>query len=138
MRWSALKRGSMVTAVISGLGLIFGALTAIALTYLGNRIAGAAHPPSVVVYRWNVTVFAIMGAVFSPVLAWSMLRNVPLWRTVAEPALVGLASTVLCFVTAPMLFPVVVPGAIVLSAFRLSRAYERAATHASAPIEIPG
>jgi hypothetical protein len=113
-----------------------GAVAAVALTFLSNIIAGAPDTPGLVVYRWNIGIFAVMGGVFAPVLAWSMLRRVPLWRTVAEPAVAGVGSTILAALFAPSLFPVIVPAAIFLSAARLNRAFRQAALtpHASGDI----
>jgi hypothetical protein len=36
---------------------------------------------------WTAAVGAGLGAVLGPVLAWSLLRPVPLWRMVLQPAL---------------------------------------------------
>jgi hypothetical protein len=132
------KRALVVTGLISLLGGIGGALTAVVLTYLGNRIAGAAYAPSVVVYRWNIGVFATLGMVFGPMLAWTMLRNVPLWRTMAEPALAGLAGTLIAFVFAPVLFPVLAPVAILLSAWRLERVYRHRNALGVGPARLEG
>jgi len=132
------KPALLVTALISLLGGIGGALTAIVLTYLGNRIAGAIYAPSVVVYRWNIGIFATLGMVFGPILAWTMLRNVPLWRTMAEPALAGLAGTLIAFVFAPVLFPILAPGAILLSAWRLQRVYRRRNALGVGPSRLKG
>jgi hypothetical protein len=43
-------------------------------------------------YAWNMAAFALIGAVISPVVIWSGLRNVPLWRTVLEPLAAGIAG----------------------------------------------
>lgn len=129
-------RAWMVTGVIAALGALGGAIAAVALTYLGNIISGAPFTPGVVVYRWNISIFAVLGAVFSPMLAWSMLRHVPLWRTVAEPALAGIGSTLVAALFAPSFFPVIVPTAILLSAMRLKRAFRPPAPAAEKPGEL--
>ena len=110
-----------VTSTLAGIGAASGALAAVVLTFLGNLI----FPTSagVITYSWNMGVFAVFGAVFGPPLAWSMLRRVPLWRTLTEPALGGVIGTVIAMVAVPGLFPLIVPAAIVASAWRLNYVY---------------
>ena len=113
-----------ITSTLAGIGAASGALAGVVLTFLGNVISGSPITPGVITYSWNVGVFAVFGAVFGPPMAWSMLRRVPLWRTLAEPALGGVIGSVIAMVVAPALFPVIVPAAIVGSAWRLNRAYK--------------
>jgi hypothetical protein len=117
-----------ITALLAGLGVIGGAAAAVILTLLGNLISGAPRPAPLAVYVWNVWIFAIVGGVFTPMFAWGMLRNVPIWRIVAEPAAAGVVSTVACMLFAPALFPVLGPGAMLGAMFRLSSRYREAAT----------
>ena len=112
-----------VTSILAGIGAVSGALAAVVLTFLSNAIAGSPLIPGVITYSWNIGVFAVCGAVFGPPLAWSMLRRVPLWRTLTEPALGGVVGTLITMLTAPVLFPVIVPTAILASAWRLNYAY---------------
>jgi hypothetical protein len=116
-------QGWRVTLFIALIGALGGVAAAVILTILGNILSGAPQAPGRVVYAWNMGVFAVFGAVFSPILAWSMLRRLPLWRAVAEPALAGVLGTVATFVVAPALFPLVVPATILAAAWRLNRAY---------------
>ena len=109
-----------ITALIAGLGVIGGAAAAVILTYLGNIISGAPRPAPLSVYIWNIRIFAILGGVFSPVFAWGMLRNAPIWRIVAEPAAAGVLATVGCMLFAPSLFPAIGPAAILTAMVRLS------------------
>ena len=67
-----------ITSTLAGIGAASGALAAVVLTFLGNLISGSPISPGVITYSWNVGVFAVVGAVFGPPLAWSMLRRVPL------------------------------------------------------------
>jgi len=117
------SRAWLLTLTLSALGALGGAVSAIALTYFANLIIAAWHPHGLVSYRWNVAALAVTGALFSPVLAWSLLRNVPLWRAVAEPALAAMGATLISFAFASPLFFLLTPGAVLLSAFRLNRAY---------------
>jgi hypothetical protein len=73
--------------LIAGLvvaGFIGGATFGLALTRLGKIIAEA-PPATLGNYAWNAAVFGLMAAVVSPLVSWSFLRRVPLWRTIAEP-----------------------------------------------------
>jgi hypothetical protein len=49
---------------------------------------------------------AVMGTVLAPVAAWSLMRSVPLWRAIAEPAL----GTVLGALAGALLGPLWRPG----------------------------
>lgn len=115
-----------LTLVLSALGAVGGALAAVVLTYAGNRIAGAPWLPTVDVYIWNARIFAVIGAVASPALAWGMLRSVPLWRAVAEPAAAALAGTVLSIAVAPSLFALITPAAVIGALWRLGIRYSPA------------
>ena len=124
-----------ITSTLAGIGAASGAVAAVVLTFLGNIISGYPLKPGVITYSWNVGVFAVFGAVFGPPLAWSMLRRVPLWRSLTEPAVAGVIGSVVAMVAAPALFPVIVPAAIVVSAWRLNRAYRDGSQ--SAKLESP-
>jgi hypothetical protein len=115
-----------LTLVLSALGAAGGALAAVVLTYAGNRLAGAPWLPTVDVYIWNARIFAVIGAVASPALAWGLLRSVPLWRAVAEPAAAALAGTVLSVALAPSLFALITPAAVIGALWRLRIRYASA------------
>lgn len=112
-----------ITALLAGLGGVFGAVAGIALTFLGNVISGYSVPPGVDIYATNAGILAAIGAVGGPVAAWTLLRRVPLWRAVAEPAGAALLAGVGAMVLAPGLFlpAVVVVG--VTAAVRLHFAF---------------
>ena len=126
-------QGLKITSTLAGIGAASGALAGVVLTFLGNLISGSPITPGVITYSWNVGVFAVTGAIFGPPLAWSMLRRVPLWRTLTEPALAGVIGSVVAMVAAPGLFPVIVLAAIVASACRLNYVYR---DH-NRPAELP-
>lgn len=69
-------------------GVLAGAVLGIMLTRFG-KIAAGAPPADLANYLWNATVFGVLSGVVTPMVTWSTLRNVPLWRTIAEP--LGLA-----------------------------------------------
>lgn len=85
----ATRRRLKVGLVIAG--AIGGAIIGAALTLLGKIVAGA-PPATAANYAWNMAVFGLMGAVVSPVVTWSALRQVPLWRAVVEPLVAGAAG----------------------------------------------
>lgn len=112
-----------ITSTLVGIGALGGAAAGLALTYLGNVISGYHITPGLGVYAWNMGIMGGLGAVFGPPLAWTLLRRVPLWRTLTEPALAGIGGSVVAMLLAPSLFPILVPGAILASAVRLRYAY---------------
>lgn len=65
-------------------GALAGAAVGMVLTPLGKIVAGA-PPADPANYLWNAGAFAVLGACVGPVVTWSALRNVPFWRTIAEP-----------------------------------------------------
>ena len=75
-----------ITAGLMFGGAVAGAVVGLALTMLGKIVAGA-PPADMANYLWNAGVFAAVGAGMAPVVTWSALRRVPLWRTIAEPLL---------------------------------------------------
>lgn len=127
-----------ITSALAGIGAMGGAVAGVTLTFLGNVISGYPVTPGLDVYLWNAGIMAGLGAVCGPPLAWTMLRRVPLWRSLAEPALAGIAGSVVAMLLAPSLFPVLVPGAILASALRLVYAYRDRENHELEPPSGPG
>jgi hypothetical protein len=104
-------------------GAIAGAAFGIALTRLGKIVAGA-PPATLANYAWNAAVFGAIAGVVSPVVSWSLLRRVPLWRTVIEPlafAVAGGCGAVI--VGVPALILVLPPAGLVLGILGLQRRY---------------
>ncbi len=112
-----------ITSVLAGLGALGGAVAGFTLTIIGHVVSGYPITPGFGVFAWNIGIMSGVGAVLGPPLVWTVLRRVPLWRAVAEPALAGIVSSVGVMLLVPPLFPIVVPGAIIASAVRLARAY---------------
>jgi hypothetical protein len=117
-------------------GALAGAALGIFLTRLGKIVADA-PPATFANYAWNAAVFGISAGVISPIVSWSALRRVPLWRTVAEPlayALTGGAVAVV--VAAPTLLIALPPVGLLVGFVRLHRRYpERAILSTSAANE---
>lgn len=102
-------------------GALAGALFGIVLTRFGKIVAGA-PPATLANYAWNATVFGILAGIVSPLVSWSTLRRVPLWRTLVEPLGYAVAGGVLAVVMgagAPLL--VLPPVGLILGFVRLAR-----------------
>jgi hypothetical protein len=126
------SRAWLVTGVISAFGAIGGCIAAVILTFVMNWIFGAPALPTSAVYWWNIRIFALLGAVLGPVLAWAGLRNVPLWRTIFDPAVAAVGASILSGLVVPMGFAVLVPLAVIMAAVRLNRIYGRRVKKAQA------
>ena len=114
-RW--LKAGLVVA------GFVGGAVLGLLLTRLG-KIAAGAPPATFANYAWNAAVFGVMGGVIGPMVTWASLRNVPIWRTVAEPlglAFVGASTAILIGI--PSLMLVLPPVGIALGVMHLQRRF---------------
>lgn len=115
-------RDRLTVGLIAG-GFCAGALFGVAMTVFGKIIAGA-PPATPLNYLWNAAVFGVAAAVVSPVVTWSALRRVPLWRTVVEPLTFSVVGGVLGVLAAsPALFLILPPAGLLLGFARLSRAY---------------
>lgn len=117
--WTGLK----ITVALGAIGGVCGVGVGIALTHLGNVISGYPIPPSADIYAWNAAWMGAIGAVFGPPMVWSMLRRVPLWRTLVEPAVAALGASVLSMLFAPALFVASIPLAVTGAALRLRWVY---------------
>jgi len=120
-----IGRRLQVTALLSAGGAFVGALTAVALSFLATAVANATTPVGHIEYHYGPAGFAFVGAVGTPTLTWLLMRRVPLWRAILEPAVGGMLGTVLALATIPLLHPplVVQPlcmlGGIGIAALRL-------------------
>lgn len=117
--WAVLR----INLVLAVIGAVVGALAAIPLTWVGKVLSGA-PPADLANYLWNMRVFGIMGALFGPMLAWSSLRHVPLWRAALEPAIGALVGAALGMATGSgALFLLGAAAGLALPAWRLNRLY---------------
>lgn len=117
-RW--LKVGLRVS------GGLAGAAFGIGLTRLGKIITGA-PPATLPNYFWNAAVFGFVAAIVIPVVSWSFLRRVSLWRTVIEPLGYALAGgSVAVAIGAPLLVLALPPVGLVVGFSRLHRRYPAA------------
>ncbi|HTE47213.1 MAG TPA: hypothetical protein VK636_18330, partial [Gemmatimonadaceae bacterium] len=95
----------------------------VALTIFGKLVTGA-PPATLTNYAWNATVFGAFAGIVSPVVTWSALRRVPLWRTIVEPLALAVVGGALGVVTGSViLFLALPPAALVFGFVRLGRVY---------------
>lgn len=117
-----------VNLLLAALGALVGVLAAIPVTWIGKVVAGAPGPATVANYLWNMRAFGIMGALFGPILGWSALRRVPLWRAALEPAggaMVG--ATIGMFLGFGTLILLLAATGVTLTAWRLRHVYREQA-----------
>jgi hypothetical protein len=114
---------SRLQLLLVAFGALAGAAVAIPLTALGKLVAGA-PPATLSNYLWNMGVFGTMAAVVSPFVTWSALRRVPLWRTIVEPAVAGVAGAAIGFLLGSgSALLVLAPVGIGAAMLRLNYAY---------------
>lgn len=110
------------------LGLIFagvagGAIVGAALTILGKIVTGA-PPATLSNYAINLWWFGLFGAMIGPIVTWTALRRVPLWRTMIEPVVAGVAGAAIgVAVGSPVLFLALLPVGIIAAVTRLGFVY---------------
>jgi len=110
--------------LLAALGAVVGILASIPITWLGKIVAGAPNPASLANYLWNMQAFGLMGAVFGPILGWSTLRRVPLWRAALEPAAGAVIGAVVgSLLGSPVLFLAFAGAGIAATSWRLNRTY---------------
>lgn len=122
-RFFATRRRLKVALVTTGAAS--GAIVGAALTVLGKIVAGApaATLPN---YVWNMLWFGLFGAIIGPIVTWSALRRVPLWRTVLEPLVAGVAGAAIGVAAGSgVLFLALVPVGIAASVLRLGLVYRQ-------------
>ena len=125
-----------VTAFLALSGAVVGALTATALSFLGTVVANATLPSGHVAYHYGPIGFALAGAIGTPLISWLLMRRVPLWRAITEPAIGGILGTLLALTAIPFLplpllaQPLLVLGGIGGAALRLRATHSAAKTPA--------
>ncbi len=103
-------------------GAVAFGLAAIPFTVLGKIVSGAPFPITTSNYLINIGAFALMGAIFSPLLTWSALRRAPLWRALSEPATGGvIGATIGTMLGSGPVFLLLAPVGVALAAWRLNR-----------------
>src|ERR1043166_4182491 len=121
MDYFATRRRLKIGLAIAG--AVAGAIVGAALAVLGKIVAGA-PPATPGNYAWNMTVFGLVGAVLTPVVTWSALRDVPVWRTVTEPLAAGIAgATIGVLAGSGVAFLILTPVGIGAAILRLNYAH---------------
>jgi hypothetical protein len=117
----ATRRRLRIGLVIAGAfgGVVFG----IILTRLG-KIATGAPPATLANYAWNAAVFGLLAGIISPIISWSALQRVPLWRTIAEPLIAAAAAGATAVILGlPVLLLLLPPVGLALGFLNLRRRY---------------
>ena len=96
-----ISRRLQLTAVLVVSGALIGAITAAVLSFLATAVAQSLSPTGRVGYTYSLLQFAIAGGIGTPILAWFLMRRVPLWRAICEPALGGTVGTLVAVATIP-------------------------------------
>ena len=129
-----LGRILAVTAALALVGALGGALGAILLVGLFVAVLGLPMNSTVSVWQGLAVASAaggVCGIIAAPILSWTVLREVPIWRSAGETALVAgfttMAALVLLGVN-PLLSLSVPIVATVLAAARLRRSYRKRAS----------
>jgi hypothetical protein len=136
-----MRRPIYVTALLSALGAAVGAIAAPILSFLATTVAQASLPAGRVAYFFDPAEFAVIGAIGIPVLAWLVMRRVPLWRAIIEPVIGFALGLLLALASIPLLDPpLIVQPLFALAgtfgaALRLRYAHRLAPGHEGAPID---
>lgn len=118
-----------LTLLLAVTGALGGALIGAALTVLGKIIASA-PPATAANYGRNVLVFGVMGALTAPLVTWSALRRVPLWRTMLEPVLACVAGAVAgLLLGSPLAFLALPVLGVAIAVWRLNYVYRDKQLH---------
>ena len=111
---SATRRRLKLALVVAG--TIAGAAWGLLLTRLGKIVTGA-PPATLGNYAWNAAVFGVLAGIVSPIVSWSALRGVPLWRTIVEPLALAAAGGVAAIVAGAPVLLLVLPAAGLVGGF---------------------
>jgi hypothetical protein len=97
-----MQRRILVTLLLAALGAALGAGAAPILSALATAVARALIDERSW-YGFHPIALAVLGAVGIPLLAWLVMRRVPLWRAVAEPVVGAIAGLLLALASASLL-----------------------------------
>jgi hypothetical protein len=139
MSLTSLGTRARVTALLAASGAAVGAVTSVALSFLATVVAQATLPSGHVQYHYGPLEFALVGAIGTPLISWLLMRRVPLWRAVTEPAVGGVLGTLVALASIPLIHPpllaqpLLVLAGICGAALRLRYAHSASASgvHAS-------
>ena len=121
-----------VSALLSTLGAAVGAIAAPLLSFLATAVAQASLPTGRVAYFFDPVEFAVVGAIGIPMLAWLLMRRVPLWRAITEPAIGGALGLLVALASIPLLNPPLVVQPLLVLAGTVGAALRLRHTHRSA------
>ena len=102
---SRARRIVVVTAGLAATGAVVGALVGVLALFLGSLVrAGWAAASDPFGYAIAAIIGAAIGAVVAPILAWGVMRHVPLGRAIAGTALGAVLGGAIGWVL-PVVFP---------------------------------
>jgi len=128
-----MKRRIFVTALLSALGAAVGAIAAPILSFLATEVAQASLPAGRVAYFFDPTEFAVVGRLGIPLLAWLLMRRVPLLRAIPEPGIGGALGLLAALVAIPLLDPPLIVQPLCILAGTLGAALRLRHAHRSLP-----
>ena len=126
-----MKRRIIVTVVLSALGAAAGAVAAPLLSFLATIVAQASLPDGRVAYFFDPAEFAVAGAIGIPVLAWLLMRRVPVWRAISEPTIGAGVGLLAALASIPLLDPPLIVQPLCVLAGTLGAALRLRYTHRS-------
>jgi hypothetical protein len=120
---SASSTRRWLTVGLTLAGVVAGAVFGVVLTRIG-KIVTDAPPATLGNYAWNAVVLGVIAGIVSPLVSWTALRRVPLWRTIVEPLAYALAGGAAAVVLGtPVLVLALPPAGLALGFLRLHRRY---------------
>jgi predicted transporter len=120
---SASSTRRWLTLGLTLAGVVAGAVFGVVLTRIGKIVTGA-PPATLGNYARNAVVLGVIAGIVSPLVSWTALRRVPLWRTIVEPLAYALAGGAAAVVLGtPVLLLALPPAGLALGFFRLNRRY---------------
>jgi hypothetical protein len=134
-----IKPGSKWHIVLSVclLGSIAGALVSIPITWLGKVVSGA-PPATMANYIWNMWVLGFTGLLIGPMVMWSALPRVPLWRAVTEPMVACVLGALTgAILGSPYLYLILPVLGISLATWRLNYAFREPHVLIEHPDDLP-
>ena len=126
-----------VTGALALVGALAGAVGGVLLFGLFVAVLGVPMNSSVSVWQALGVASAaggVCGIVAAPILSWTVLREVPIWRSAGETALVAGISTMAAFVllaVSPLVTLSIPILATVLAAARLRSSYRKRRSRAA-------
>jgi hypothetical protein len=128
-------RGWLATATLAALGAVAGAVTGLVVTAISHLLWGLPPTWGSPFFLSNAISMGSLGVILGPAVSWLLLRRVPLWRAVGEPALVGLAAMAVTLAFGSLSMSLVA-FATLAAAWRLNRSAQRLPAPSTEPLPL--